>query len=480
MKRPLVPKRGQTTAKSTPGSFAPGRHDEPDASLSDGSAVTLYGPPVRAVELSFQAGSSDKFYRVFTWEDDDGGHAVVQYGRTGTAGTLKQTDYPSLEEAETFAAKQLRSKQAKGYEAVGEASFDLTDADLNAAGGVASALDGRFERSRQAPGSDGPAASSSPSADVDRATDNHTAAAAASSWTPACSQADIETHLDSLGLRRTTADADPGMIPQLAATFPDDDLDGLMSNPRWVVQPKLDGDRFVVEIKDGRILALNRQGQPKTTNVSSDVLASFSSFTEGDWRFDGEMVGRTLHVFDVAHADGFADSDAPFEHRHAVAAAIVDKLGSPHVRIVECTSGLQSDKKAALASIRDARGEGIILRDTSARYRSGFRGEGLLKHKFVSEADVYVKSVDPTKESVVLAVRDRSGRERIVGKASTIGKGDIKAGDVVEARFAHVLNPDEPVMVQPRILRKRTDKSADECSIDQFIGTDTVKDPDQP
>lgn len=90
--------------------------------------------------------------------------------------------------------------------------------------------------------------------------------------------------------------------------------------------------------------------------------------------------------------------------------------------------------------------------------------------------EVCVQSVDPSKESVTLAVRDASGKERIVGNASTIGKGPLAAGDVVEARFQYVLDPSEPTMVQPRIVRKRTDKTADQCSLDQFADAGTNKD----
>ena len=45
----------------------------------------------------------------------------------------------------------------------------------------------------------------------------------------------------------------------------------------------------------------------------------------------------------------------------------------------------------------------------------------------------------------------------------------------------HVLDPAEPTMVQPRIVRKRTDKTADECSIDQFADAGTNRDvPAEP
>jgi hypothetical protein len=126
--------------------------------------------------------------------------------------------------------------------------------------------------------------------------------------------------------------------------------------------------------------------------------------------------------------------------------------------------------------VKAEKGEGIILRRADAPYRHGNRGHGLLKHKFTNTADVFVHSVDPTKDSVTLAVRDASGKERIVGKASTIGKGAIAVGDTVEVEFQYVLDPANPTMVQPRIQRRRDDKPADQCSLDQFADAGTNKD----
>ena len=89
-----------------------------------------------------------------------------------------------------------------------------------------------------------------------------------------------------------------------------------------------------------------------------------------------------------------------------------------------------------------------------------------------------VTAVHPHKESVEVSVRGRDGRMRPVGNITTIGKGDIKVGSVVEAKFLYVTDADNPVLYQPEILRVRADKTADECDLDQFIGTDTNRDYD--
>lgn len=459
------------------GQFAEHQHAEVDISLFEAPPVDddTAGIKVEGFELAFKQGSSDKFYRVFAWGDDTEGHAVVQYGRAGTAGTIKATSYGSLEDAQTFAAKQLKAKKAKGYLAVGEAEFDV-DAD-SMADIAAMDLDTMFRTGRSATTELVANATADEKAAHAAAIERAAELAAESDYTPTATLADIRGALDQLAIpRRSGKTIEP--IPQLAETVPKADLGARLDDVHWVAQKKLDGDRFMVHIDNGEVRVLNRSGQPKKTNVSGAAVASFAPFTEGTWNFDGEMVGRTMHVFDLGHADGFVDADTPFEDRHTALAAVVSTLDSPHVRLVECSGTDGASKRQMLRDVKERKGEGIILRRRSAAYQPGTRGHGLLKHKFVSEADVFVKSVDPSKVSVTLAVRDSSGKERIVGKASTIGKGPVAVGDVVEAQFAHVLDPDNPVMVQPRIMRKRTDKTAAECSLDQFADSGTVKDVD--
>jgi len=467
MQKPRVPK-----GVPTGGEFAATGHAESDISL-DSHEPTADGTTVRSIELEYAEGSSSKFYRTFVTGDDNEGHAVVQYGRIGTAGTTKATSYPSLAEAEAFAAKQVKAKKAKGYQPTAEAEFDIDGADLGSL--AAMDLDGQFMRHREAGGTIAADATADEVAAHAAATERAAALAAESDYTPTATQADVTRALEKAGFAKLT-DPAPPPVPQLAETISKLELARALDDPGWTTQRKVDGDRFMVQIEDGNIRILNRSGQPKVTNVPAAVVASFAPFKDGNWNFDGEIVGRTFHAFDMAHADGFVDACTSFGERHAILSSVVNTLDSPHVRLVDTAGSDAGAKRKMLRDVKESDGEGIILRRTNTPYEHGTRGAGLMKHKFVSEADVYVKAVDPSKESVTLAVRNAAGEEMVVGKASTIGKGPIAKGDVVEARFAHVLDPENPTMVQPRILRKRSDKAADECHLDQFAEAGTVKD----
>lgn len=459
----------------TGGEFASKTHGEADISLV--GAPPASGRTVEAFELAFQQGSSDKFYRVFVWEDDAGGHAVVQYGRTGTSGTAKQTDYPDGAAASAFAAKQLKAKKAKGYLPTAESAFDLDVIDID--DGPVSPLDleAAFNRNRGAATELVADATADDAAKAAAAAERMASLAVDSDWQPTATEEDVRRALVDFEMDNTAEL--PEMVPQLADTVPKMELAAHLDNPAWVAQRKLDGDRMAIRITDGTVEVLNRHGQPKTTNITAGIVATFSPLKTGTWAFDGEVVGQRLHLFDMPHADGYVDQHSGFDRRHAALEAAVGALDSPHVAVLSHTGGDPGAKRELLDQVKAEKGEGIILRRADAQYRHGTRGAGLLKHKFTNGAETFVHSVDPTKESVTLAVRDRSGVVRVVGKASTIGKTEGRAfaqGDVVEVEFAHVLDPANPVMVQPRITRRRTDKLADECSLDQFADAGTVKD----
>lgn len=478
MKRPGVQPR-TPAGVPTGGEFASKTHGEADVSLGTPPAS---GRTVEAFELAFQQGSSDKFYRVYVWSDDDGGHAVVQYGRTGTSGTVKQTDYPDGAAASAFAAKQLKAKKAKGYLPTAESAFDLDVIDID--DGPVSPLDleAAFNRHRGAATDLVADASADDAAKAAAAAERMAGLAVDSDWQPTATEADVRAALADFEMDNTVELFE--MVPQLADTVPKAELGAHFDNPAWVAQKKLDGDRMAIRVTDGVVEVLNRHGQPKTTNITAGIVATFTPLKTGTWAFDGEVVGQKLHLFDMPHADGYVDGNCTFERRHAALEAAVGALDSPHVAVLGHTGGSGAAKWDLLGEVKEEKGEGVILRRADAPYRHGNRGHGLLKHKFTNGAETFVHSVDPTKDSVTLAVRDASGRERIVGKASTIGKGEGRPfveGDVVEVEFAHVLDPANPVMVQPRITRRRSDKTADECSIDQFADAGTNRDvPAEP
>ena len=143
--------------------------------------------------------------------------------------------------------------------------------------------------------------------------------------------------------------------------------------------------------------------------------------------------------------------------------------------LVACSTSSVAKTDLLDAAVIESR-EGVIFRRIAGTYQPGRRSAAMLKHKLVKTADCIVVAVQTGgKANASLAVHGSHGRLVALGTVSTIGKGPIAEGDVVEVRFLYVVDPSHPRMFQPRLLGVRTNKSAAECSIDQFAYAGTNK-----
>lgn len=412
---------------------------------------------VTTATISFIAGSSDKFYRSFVI----GNVVTFQYGRNGTAGMFTpRKEFKDADAAQKAADKKLAGKIGEGYNptAAGTLSFDHepTDSELDQAanklpvGGSGVSMPTLREQSA-----------------VVVAT-NETAAIDTEAL--ARVTAKLESGPTDLGANRITR-------PMLAQIVDPADLNRLLDSPEWVMQPKLDGDRVVVEVIDGVVSVLNRSGQPKVKNIGEAHLAPFRSLTEGRWIFDGEIVGRTLHVFDMPAAGTFHDESANFTTRYRNLTVTLANLGVDveSIRLVHTTEG-SAAKRELLATAKAAGKEGVMFRSVHSSYQPAVRSEYLLKSKFTREIDAVVTRVGVgNKENAELAVHNAAGELVVVGQVTTIGKGAITVGDVVEVTYLYITTPSAPRLYQPRIVRVRHDKPAADCSIDQLAHAVTDK-----
>lgn len=417
---------------------------------------------VQAVELEYidPRSNSEKFYRVFRI----GTVTVNQYGRIGTFGSFTpRKDAGSEEKSIKVFEKAVAGKLAKGYNIVGQGTIEFednpTDSDLDREGG-------------RLP--DGAVVTSMPTEKEQSAV--VVAVNSEVGVDPGILHAVIHT-LDCVATRQKIPAPTNPTRPMLATST--SDLAGLLESDRYDAQLKLDGDRVVVEVINGVVSALNRQGQPKVKNVGADMLAPFRHLTKGRWVFDGEVVGRTLWLFDMPAAGDYHDESAPWSVRsthlnQVYDTLILDQDENSAVGIVITYSG--DTKGQLLEYAMDNDKEGVIFRDVDGAYESGKRSKVLWKYKFLNEADCIVGSFVEGKDSVYLGVWDDNDEWVEVGQASTIGKSPApQINDVWEVRFLYVVSAENPRMVQPRLMRKRTDKYVSECSLDQFASAVTDK-----
>lgn len=447
--------------------------DDPESSADSGedasapahvSGMSTQEITVTAIELTYVEGTSDKFYRVFTIDESV---VTCQYGRNRGPSSFtprKASETPAA--AAKVADKTVAGKAAKGYQIVrsGAGKFDHVPSD--------SELDSMLNTmpAGQAPEVSTPQL---------REQSAVTVAANAGAVDPAVLPRVTAALESRFGQPCGNAASTGTVIPMLAQVATKTEVNQMLASPSWVMQSKLDGDRVMVVVEDGIVSVFNRSGQPKVKNVGDAHLAPFRALTKGRWAFDGEVVGRTLHLFDMPAAGGHVDEQVGFDTRYEALKTTLDALNTDtaHIALVTTATGEQA-KRDMLQAAKDGHKEGVIFRDAHAPYRSG-RTDRLKKHKFVKEIDAYVVEVGKGgKENAVLAVRNAAGEQVIIGQVSTIGKGNIRVGQTLEVAFLYVTSAAKPVLFQPTILRVRTDKSADECSLEQLRDSLTDKSVD--
>lgn len=441
--------------------------------MSNDTSIT-----VREATYVDPRSGNDKFYRTFVVAGDGPTGPAVwlsQYGRNGTAGTFTKPEFVKGEEtAQAAADKKFDSKVKKGYNPTrqgtiayaGELTFE--GAGLKDTQGVLDNLATQVGTDTTHAGE--PVVAAEVTTTLEDVTHDviHTLVERGFGWRPT-----------------TTEDTNPSLPtrPMLAATFTPAEVATALTDSDWCAQLKYDGDRVVIEVNDGVVTALNRQGQAKTRNVGVAHTTPFTALGSGRWVFDGEVVGRTLVLFDLVVAtDGaqtFCDEDTAFVNRYDVLEVVAELLElDPEAVVIAPLAdhmGSPDAKADLLAEAVAGKREGIMLRYRKGTYESGRRSTYLVKHKLIKDADVVVTALHGTKESATLSVHDTDGNLVKVGQASTIGKGDVQVGDVWVATFLYVTDPANPRMFQPRLVARRDDKAASECSIDQFADAGTDK-----
>lgn len=432
--------------------------------MSNHTEITVH----EAQYVDPRAGN-DKFYRTFVIGSD----WVTQYGRNGAIGTFTKLVNEADADAATKAAeKKFTSKVKKGYDPTrsGVVVFDgdVTADNIHVLDALAATLP---------QGEAGEVATSTEPVQV----------AAVDTVLPDATDKVVSAlHAVGADTRPAVAtDTAPTLPtrPMLASVQPASVVESAMTDHGFVGQLKYDGDRVVVEVRDGQVTLLNRAGEAKVSNVGTAHSTPFTALGKGRWVFDGEVVGRTLVLFDMVLAtDGtitFADEDMGFMGRYQALTVITSVLDLDPEAVVVAPVADDLDTEGAkadlLATAVEGKREGIVLRHREGPYEPGRRSTYLIKHKLIKDADVVVTALHPSKQSATLAVHDEDGNLVEVGAASTIGKGDVAVGDVWVVTFLYVIDPAHPRMFQPRLVTRRTDKAASECNLAQFADAGTVR-----
>lgn len=242
----------------------------------------------------------------------------------------------------------------------------------------------------------------------------------------------------------------------------------LASGNGWHLEQKLDGVRLLVHIQDGEVAGVNRKGI--VIPLPSKISECFQWF-QGDWVFDGELVKGVYWVFDLLRAMSAISTKDSYSARRNVLENLWPRLEMPdQVRLLPSKTD-PVEKLELAASLREGRAEGVMLKDGSAPYSPGKRVRTTRKWKFYESVDCIV--IEPWREgkkSMSVGLVDEHGMITDVGSVAMTpaNLAKVSPGDVVECKYLYVDDPKEPRLYQPAFIRRRTDKSPDECGLDQL------------
>ncbi len=373
---------------------------------------------LKATELFFQEGTSDKLYLARIIETAPGKHDVeVEWGRRGSAlNKGKKAVGVSLEAAEKTYAKLVREKTGKGYQ---EITTDVKPAAVAPPEGQGSGSKVQGKRAKV------------------------------------------------------------GRAAQLLNAVEEDLVERLLVDDSVVAQQKLDGVRVIVHVGE-TLVATNRAGQ--ATEIAHDVLAGLEHLPRGTivdgelvphedghryWLFDVLSVG-TEDVSKHGYVERWQRLEGDLEPGLFGPIAILPFAATP------------KDKRALLERLRKAKAEGIVFKQKHAPYTPGRPASGgaQLKHKFVKSADVVI--VENAGNAYRMIVHDEGGEAFDVGRVfagtTNASRRDLDErlarGEqpVCEVKYLYATADDQ--LYQPVFVRVRDDKEPEACLRTQLKHTD--------
>ena len=257
-----------------------------------------------------------------------------------------------------------------------------------------------------------------------------------------------------------------GYLPQLLNAIEKDEVDYYLKDDQWLSQEKHDGQRILMEVKDGNARAINRRG----LYVEADQAISREALILSQGHpvvLDGEMVGGTYFVFDILIDDQDLRS-LPYFQRYArlqkLFGTVSEDLRS--LRLVD-SAYTTAQKESMLEELIKKNAEGIVLK-RNAPYQAGRPNTygDQLKYKFNVSASVFVTGIN-TQRSVSIAVL-KADQVIPVGNVTILPNMTMPVlDDVLEVKYLYAMK-ETNALFQPVCLGLRKDISKDECTIDQL------------
>jgi bifunctional non-homologous end joining protein LigD len=277
-------------------------------------------------------------------------------------------------------------------------------------------------------------------------------------------RADVSHHELPTPIVSKPADKRPfGHYPQLLTLVDRPTAERMLQDPAFCIQEKVDGQRVMVEVKDGWVRAGNKRGieRPLPLNVAEALKGVCRDFV-----VDGELVGSTYHVFDLLELDGKCLRQQGFETRWIMLSAVVP-LCAPCIKSVE--SGFTTGRKLELAAGLEAAGrEGYVLKRAYAPYSPGEKHGTQFKFQFRALTACIVGERNGAKEAVEIFVLRADGSKRSMGFVTMIGHQIPAPGTVVEVENLYCHPGPDGKLAQAVFKGVRDDAVPADCREDKL------------
>ena len=216
--------------------------------------------------------------------------------------------------------------------------------------------------------------------------------------------------------------------------------------------------------QDGELIGSNKlgfqRGVPRPVAIALD--------RDRGATLDGELIGDTLHVFDILAFEGSDVRHRTCRHRVALMEAVVNDINHRNLRIVPTYRTIE-EKRAAFAAIRARGGEGVVFKQINSPYVAGKNpSTGIVKHKFVSSATVLVCSLSASKRSVQVGAYDATSQLVTMCSVTIPPNAAMpRPGDLAEVLYLYAF-PASHALAQPVWKGLRTDQTLGACVLSQL------------
>jgi len=255
-----------------------------------------------------------------------------------------------------------------------------------------------------------------------------------------------------------------GIHCQLLNPVEDDQVEKLLADPSWLLQPKHDGRRLLIDKRGDKITGINRLG---LTVALPETLVRDVVQCPLDMILDGECIGETFHAFDALLIEDDEIGGLRYAERYLRLMNLLASFQHPNIQLVS-TAFTPKQKAELLDQLKAANAEGIVFKHTDAPYLAGRPASGgtQLKHKFCATASLIVGKIN-AKRSVSLLLFE-GDKIKAAGNVTIPPNHEIPAaGQIVECRYLYAFR-ESGCIFQPVYLGTRDDITAAECTTAQL------------